>query len=147
MVPPLGLQPYIIDESAADGCRLSSPLAVATSPSGQARQGKAVGAMPTGKLISVPRTVVLVSLTDTSRSTRGLRRILRVVVGGIHTRCGQPALSLTVHLACVLGQCRTEGAGKVPFIGGMCRSMGEVFFALLLRCGDCGKCCSRRYRL
>jgi len=50
---------------------------VATSPSCQARQWKAVGAIPTGKLISVPCTVVLVSLTDTSRSIRGLRRILR----------------------------------------------------------------------
>lgn len=53
-----------------------SPRAVATSPSCQARQWKAVGAMPTGKLISVPCTVVRVSLTDTSRRMRGLRRIL-----------------------------------------------------------------------
>ena len=56
----------------------SSPRAVATSPSCQARQWKAVGAMPTGKLISVPCTVVRVSLTDTSRKIRGLRRILGV---------------------------------------------------------------------
>lgn len=55
-----------------------SPRAVATSPSCQARQWKAVGAMPTGKLISVPCTVVRVSLTDTSRRIRGLRRILSV---------------------------------------------------------------------
>lgn len=54
----------------------SSPRAVAISPSCHARQWKAVGAIPTGKLISVPCTVVRVSLTETSRRIRGLRRIL-----------------------------------------------------------------------
>lgn len=54
-----------------------SPRAVAISPSCQARQWNAVGAIPTGKLISVPWIVVRVSLTDTSRRIRGLRRILR----------------------------------------------------------------------
>lgn len=55
------------------------PLAVASSPSGQARQWKAVGAIPTGKLISVPKMVDCVSVTDTSRKIRGLRRILVVI--------------------------------------------------------------------
>lgn len=58
------------------GDERDSPRAVATSPSCQARQWKAVGAMPTGKPISVPCTVVRVSLTDTSRRMRGLKRIL-----------------------------------------------------------------------
>ena len=55
------------------------PLAVASAPSCQARQWKAVGAIPTGKLISVPSTVVRMSLTDTSRKIRGLSRILKVI--------------------------------------------------------------------
>lgn len=47
------------------------------SPSGHASWWKPVGAIPTGKLISVPRSLVLVSITDTSRSIRGRKWILQ----------------------------------------------------------------------
>lgn len=47
------------------------PLAVLFSPSGHASWWKPVGAIPTGKLISDPRSLVLMSIMDTSRSIRG----------------------------------------------------------------------------
>ncbi len=54
------------------------PLAVANSPSGWACICKAVGAIPTGKLIGCPRIVVLRLRLVTFRKTRGRNLYLHI---------------------------------------------------------------------
>ena len=55
------------------------PLAVASSPRWCAMHCMAVGETHTGKLTSWPRMNVVVTMLDTSRRKRGLRRYLQVV--------------------------------------------------------------------
>ena len=54
---------------------LAAPAAVASSPSGWAIRWKAVGATPTGVASAAPSRDTDVSVSDTSRSTRGASQI------------------------------------------------------------------------
>lgn len=65
--------------------------AVATSPSGWAMRCIAEGAMQTGNLMGAPNTVVVVSMADTFRNTRGRMRYLQHVCGYVGcNECTEP---------------------------------------------------------
>ena len=71
-----------------------APRAMAFSPSGWARPWNAIGATRTGKLTSVPSTVVSVVTSDTSTSVRGRstqRRKAATFSRSVHSSFAPPA--------------------------------------------------------